>query len=228
MAGTPIADMVEKMLSGGIPPDTIVLAVRTAELAAQGVVDPAAERRRAWDREAKRKKRETLFCPPDIPPDKLPSLSLPTSIDLFQDSRGTVDARARPKKRIDTRLPEDWAPTDDDLEVARSCLPETAVAKELEKFRDHWRAEAGPKAVKRNWSAAWRNWCRRAPNFNSNNRGRQDGRRSGSLLDATDRLIEKFGGMEAANAYVPGSSGPTPLRLDIGNGPKNLRLIPKG
>lgn len=53
--GTPIADMVEKMIAGGVAPDLIVLAVRTAELHARNFlqVDEATERRRAYDRERK-------------------------------------------------------------------------------------------------------------------------------------------------------------------------------
>ena len=53
---TPIADMVEQMLSTGLSADMIVLAVRTAELHAANClpsIDEAAERRRAYDRERK-------------------------------------------------------------------------------------------------------------------------------------------------------------------------------
>lgn len=55
---TPIADMVEQMISGGIPPEFIVLAVRTAEQHAgqsHTSTDFVAERRRAYDRERKRR-----------------------------------------------------------------------------------------------------------------------------------------------------------------------------
>lgn len=53
---TPIADMVEQMLSGGIPPEFIILAIRTAEQHAEAVAgeDPVAAKRRAYDRERKR------------------------------------------------------------------------------------------------------------------------------------------------------------------------------
>lgn len=46
-----------------------------------------------------------------------------------------------------------------------------------------------------------------------------------SAIAAADRLIEGFGGMEAAKSYVPGSSGPTPLRLDFGEGAPSPKLI---
>lgn len=51
---------------------------------------------------------------------------------------------------------------------------------------------------------------------------------SKSLLAAADRQIEHFGGMEAARNYVPGSSGPRPLSLDLGPSPPSVRLLPKG
>ena len=53
-ATTPIADMIQAMLSGGISVKVVVLAERTAELA-RGGTDLVAERRRAFDRERKRR-----------------------------------------------------------------------------------------------------------------------------------------------------------------------------
>jgi hypothetical protein len=61
----PIADMVAQMLAASVPHDMIVLAVATVERAAAAAtaagsggnsVDPVAEKRRAYDRERKRKK----------------------------------------------------------------------------------------------------------------------------------------------------------------------------
>ncbi len=49
-----------------------------------------------------------------------------------------------------------------------------------------------------------------------------------SVLAAADRIIEQFGGAEAARAYVPGSSGPKPLSMDFGVGPSGVRCLPKG
>jgi len=46
-----------------------------------------------------------------------------------------------------------------------------------------------------------------------------------SAIAAADRLIDKLGGMEAANAYVPGSSGPAPLRVDFWEGSPSPKLI---
>jgi hypothetical protein len=63
----------------------------------------------------------------------------------------------RPRKRA-TQLPEDWEPP----EVKPELTAGRDVALELERFRDHWKATAQPKA---DWDATWRNWLRNASKF---------------------------------------------------------------
>lgn len=59
-----------------------------------------------------------------------------------------------------TRLPNDWNPSNEDIEFAN----QTGVdwIKNAEIFRDYWVAMPGVKGRKANWSATWRNWVRRA------------------------------------------------------------------
>jgi len=58
-----------------------------------------------------------------------------------------------------SRLPANWEPDSLDIELARSLgLNPQAV---LERFRDYWVGVAGAKGRKSNWSATWRNWCRK-------------------------------------------------------------------
>lgn len=59
-----------------------------------------------------------------------------------------------------------------------------------------------------------------------NANGRQNDPKS--LIAALDRQIEHFGGVEAASSYVPGSSGPTPLRLDFGQVQTSHKRISQG
>src|SRR6185295_7976216 len=68
---TPIADMITEMLKNCIPMEMIIVAVRSMERAVstRHGVDETAERRRAWDREYRRRKRSR---PPD-PPDNHPN-----------------------------------------------------------------------------------------------------------------------------------------------------------
>ena len=102
--------------------------------------------------------------PHPVPEQTSPPPHTQSSLSLFPQERptegrkkeGAMRARARP-----TRLPDDWQPNLDDLAFAKELLPPHIVAREADKFRDYWRARAGPTAVKHDWSAAWRNWCRK-------------------------------------------------------------------
>lgn len=58
-----------------------------------------------------------------------------------------------------SRLADDWQPSDSDLDFAKSLgLAPEAV---LDQFTDYWHARAGSMAVKLDWHATWRNWCRK-------------------------------------------------------------------
>jgi uncharacterized protein YdaU (DUF1376 family) len=61
--------------------------------------------------------------------------------------------------RTGSRLPDNWVPTEADENFAASHLlniEETAA-----KFRDYWIAQPGQRGRKSDWSATWRNWCRK-------------------------------------------------------------------
>ncbi len=63
------------------------------------------------------------------------------------------------------RLPNDWVlpkPWGEwALEEFKTWTPDV-VRVEADKFRDFWCAKAGREAVKLDWLATWRNWCRNA------------------------------------------------------------------
>lgn len=71
--------------------------------------------------------------------------------------KNTGNARARA-----TLLPPDWKPTATDLAFAATLLADERVSGEVDKFGDYWRARGDGGALKRDWSATWRNWCRKA------------------------------------------------------------------
>ncbi|WP_220667454.1 hypothetical protein [Propionibacterium australiense] len=80
---------------------------------------------------------------------------------------------AKPKTRTGSRLPEGWTPAD--TPAARALAAELgdpqAVARELDRFRDHWAAQPGAKGRKSDWDATWRNWLRRAAEYTPRPRG---------------------------------------------------------
>lgn len=71
---------------------------------------------------------------------------------------GAAPSADAPKPRRATRLPEDWAPTEVDIDWQRKKNISDAVARrEFERFVNYWRAK-GSNATKLDWSLTWHNW----------------------------------------------------------------------
>lgn len=180
---TPIADMVERMLSTGIPPEMIVLAIRTAEEASEKSIDPTAERRRAWDRERKRRK-----IPPIPPENSVPPPAY------------TTPPKEKPKKvslSRGTRLASDWKPDAEDCAYAANLGLDCKAV--LPDFLDYWHARAGPGAVKADWKATWRRWCRTASERSGGNGSLQLHPRrqpESPITAAANRIRQKLGLVE--------------------------------
>ncbi|MEO6080645.1 MAG: helix-turn-helix domain-containing protein [Steroidobacteraceae bacterium] len=70
-------------------------------------------------------------------------------------------------------------------------------------FHDHWRAASGKGATKRDWDAAWRNWCRREAEFkrdrSNNPRGSVPPSRSDS--DALRQLMNRRSSMSSLRDF---------------------------
>lgn len=60
-----------------------------------------------------------------------------------------------------TYLPADWSPPPEVVAQMRAEQPHVDLGLELQIFRDHWRSTTR-NAMKRDWTAAYRNWIRRA------------------------------------------------------------------
>lgn len=76
----------------------------------------------------------------------------------------------KPAAKRGTRLPADWTLT---VALAREGaaareaaglppLTEVELRAEGASFRDYWHAKSGMDATKTDWTATWRNWCRKA------------------------------------------------------------------
>jgi uncharacterized protein YdaU (DUF1376 family) len=59
-----------------------------------------------------------------------------------------------------TRLPQDWALSDELRTWARSQRPDLDIDVTAAKFADHWHAKPGKDGAKLDWPATWRNWVR--------------------------------------------------------------------
>ena len=87
----------------------------------------------------------------------------PTPKEKKEDSPTSVPPRARGVRGC--RLADGWELPDDWKRWSVENFPhagEIAIASEADVFADYWRAQSGQRAVKADWQATWRNWCRKA------------------------------------------------------------------
>lgn len=165
---TPIADMVRQMLEKGVAHEAIVMAVEGAELAMLVTVerdsprDDRDEHRREVDRLRKQRWRDrhvTSRDNRDVSRDK-------ENASLSKEEKKEVSKQESKRETTrGARLPDDWKPTDQDWAIACELVGEPKAKTELEKFIDHWKQQPGPKGVKLDWNAGWRNWIRRASEY---------------------------------------------------------------
>src|SRR5438477_8979837 len=66
---------------------------------------------------------------------------------------------SRLRESVGSRLAPDWEASSEDVLLAEQLgLDAAAIAL---RFRDYWIAVPDPKGRKADWSATWRNWCRK-------------------------------------------------------------------
>jgi uncharacterized protein YdaU (DUF1376 family) len=112
------------------------------------------------------------------------------------------------EKKGGMRLPLDWQPSEADLAFAATLLPPDRIPIERDTFRDYWKAKAGPGAVKRDWSATWRNWCRKAatqspPGNNGAKHGKAEFQSALADLRASIERDRSEGGSGPVNGLLP-------------------------
>ena len=156
-----VLTLIKAMRSAGCDDATILRAIEAAEM------ERVAERR-TYEREKKRRQRAEKAQPvPAVPGDNGDTSPPPPEDKKVPDPKKTHTPSTPPKNpptgvKKGSRLPDDWRPTEADLAWAEGAYPGRDFEHETEKFRDHWRAASGQNAVKRDWSAAWKNWIRKA------------------------------------------------------------------
>jgi hypothetical protein len=70
-----------------------------------------------------------------------------------------------------SKIPADWKPNPNDIDWQREQrIPDSIAREQLPIFVDHWTGKGEPRA---DWSATWRNWLRRQPQFDRSGGNRQ-------------------------------------------------------
>ena len=164
-----IATAVKHLMAAGVIGDALVAAI--AEMEAElRPTDAAAEKRRAWDRERKRRQKEERNST-GIPPDPVESAENAEKSPSLDKSPQTPKINPNPageiRARKATRLATDWKPCPiAELPDALRSVAETWAAGEYDRqaaiFLNHWISASGANASKRDWQRAWQNWLYRA------------------------------------------------------------------
>lgn len=79
------------------------------------------------------------------------------SVEVAHTSVSSKPAKKEPQGSRLTleELPDEW------YSECRRIQPKADPHKVFEEFRDHWISQPGAKGRKSDWTATWRNWCRR-------------------------------------------------------------------
>jgi hypothetical protein len=88
--------------------------------------------------------------------------SVPKESSLRSPKKKSMNCHGSPSAGHGSRLNASWQPSANDTAFAASLgLEPLRIATTVDRFRDYWLSAAGRSAVKRDWSAAWRNWVRK-------------------------------------------------------------------
>ena len=102
--------------------------------------------------------------------EQLPALGTPKNRENREDKeKNRIENAREPEKqppKKGTRITPDWTPPDSIYQYAcdnsKVRFGAQAVLDHLEDFRDYWSASSTSNAVKRDWTAAFRTWLRKA------------------------------------------------------------------
>ena len=122
---------------------------------------------------ATRTRTRTIESPPVSPPEgEGQSRLFDDQIDHDQREPDPPPPKPRKKTNRGSRLPEDWQPSERNLQDAGAeGLSPVEISREAEKFRDYWISKPGATACKLDWAATWRNWIRKSREMGGGGRG---------------------------------------------------------
>jgi helix-turn-helix protein len=113
---------------------------------------------------------------------------VPPSYEPVRGSANRATGKGNTVAPRGTRISASWRPLSDDLDYGhRLGFSDDAIALEVEAFRNYWLAAAGRRALKADWSAAFRHWLTTETKSRARSPGdRRNGRRT-TIVDAVLR-----------------------------------------
>lgn len=185
-----VGEMVADLIEAGCSPEVaaeVVARAFAAGISASGFrgipVDSATEKRRAYDRERKRKSAEIRRNSTGVPD---VSLSIEKKEERKKEKRESAKA---------SQLPSGWRPSPETWAEAVMLLgSEERAELELKKFTNH-ASEKGRLA--KNWNSAWANWAIKAVEYGGRNGHVTNGHRTtaaaGPAATGADAILAGMG-----------------------------------
>lgn len=125
-----------------------------------------------------------------------------------KNKTASLSLDTKKKKERGSRIANDWAPSDSDLDAARAeGFSNTEIEREKAKFRDYWLAKSGSAGVKLDWSATWRNWVRRAAEYAGKKRATQQPDQNATPNEFAIKLFRDGGRWNHHYGPEPGMPG---------------------
>lgn len=147
------AAVLKELMAAGLSGDALLAAVERieaaqlqAQLSTRHPPDNQVDKRRAWDREYRARKRSVHPNPPDIPPD--------ACVPFY--NKKDINISSKKERGRAERIPPDFSP-DLGFPLSRGMSRKRAET-EAERFKNYWSAKSGRDAAKLDWPATWRNW----------------------------------------------------------------------
>ena len=206
----------------------LILSMSTGMSGANPVESPeyrTLEKRRAWDRERKRKEREAK--PPSanstgFPPESTGHSTGNAELRLVEIDKKTKKLSGKERKKA-TRLQICARASEEDRAFAiASGIPPDRVDAEFAEFVDYWIGVSGSRGTKLDWPATWRNRVRQIANRFRNisakplTKHEQDRSILGNIRNGLDNFSTGGSGSDKQN--------PGLLRHDTGERPGRLRV----
>jgi hypothetical protein len=95
---------------------------------------------------------------PSLRSEELTSEANASSVDAVCKSAPKTKPETPPPKSRGSRLPDDWEPSEADVEVARALgLTDEEIHRAALEFRNFWTARTGAAATKLSWPKTWHN-----------------------------------------------------------------------
>lgn len=202
-----IAAALRELIAAGVTGDSLVAAIERIEAAEKPTRTRGAIRTERWRERLKASQSVTVTeCDASVSSPAPPSDSSPITPPITPPTPSPSSiARGRVRG---ARLPADWQPADADLKFASDLgLNRFEIDREIAKFCDYWHARAGPNALKCDWSATWRSWCRKAMDI----AGKDNGKRT--VQDAAREMVGRLADFGEVPTAVRSGARSSPTRL---------------